>query len=139
MGRVELALYRPHKITDLGGRLICWWTESDYSHVEIVIDGWCYSSSLRDGGVRKKRIDLLPSWWGVVDLPGADAEKALSLYARTAGQRYGWTDLFTQHVMRFPREDAGGWVCSEWVAMALGLARPQTWTPGMLADYARGF
>lgn len=56
---IALAAYTPHRWNDIGGHLICWWTRSKYSHVEIVIDGWCYSSSIRRGGVSRERIARL--------------------------------------------------------------------------------
>lgn len=130
---IALAAYTPHQWHDLGGRLICWWTRSPYSHVEIVIDGVCYSSSLRDGGVRRKHIDLTKPHWTVIDID-ADPAKVLALFERTAGEPYGWLDLITQQVLRLPVSDAG-WFCSEWVAEALGLTDAHIWSPGMLARH----
>lgn len=142
MKRVSLALYRPHDWFDIGGKAICLWTRSEFSHVELVVEGegdvndLCYSSSLRDGGVRRKRIDLFPAWWKVIDLPKVDPRNIVIFYDKTAGQPYGWRDLITQHVLRLPRQDDQGWLCSEWIAMALNLPRPEVWTPGMLDDWA---
>ena len=54
---VQLALYKaPGEWTNA---LIRWWTRSQYSHCELVIDGTCYSSSERDRGVRSKVMALL--------------------------------------------------------------------------------
>ena len=47
---VQLALYKGRGT--LFNALIRWWTRSPYSHCELVINGTCYSSSIRDGGVR---------------------------------------------------------------------------------------
>lgn len=133
---VKLALYRPHKWNDLIGRSICAWTRSPYSHCELVIDGDCYSSSLRDGGVRRKRIDLDKPWWDVVHIPWADAYSVREVFAQHIGEPYGYLDLIGQHVFRIPWHIPNGWLCSEICAAALGLNHPQIWTPGMLADYA---
>lgn len=130
---VQLALYKPHRWQDIGGYVIAWWTRSAYSHCELIVDGWCYSSSLRDKGVRRKKIDTSADHWVVVDVAGADTDAILALYERTQGTRYGWTDLITQHVLRLPVNDPG-WLCSEWCAEALGLAEPRAWSPGMLAQ-----
>jgi hypothetical protein len=46
---VQLALYKSHG--NWVNRFIRWWTGSPYSHCELVINGTCYSSSVRDGGV----------------------------------------------------------------------------------------
>jgi len=131
---MQLALYRPHRWQDIGGYVIAWWTRSAYSHCELVIDGWCYSSSIRDGGVRRKQIDLTQPHWTVINID-ADEAKVLALFERTKGEPYGWLDLLTQQVLRTPFNDRRRWFCSEWVAAALGLPIPETWTPGMLAEY----
>lgn len=130
---MQLAFYKPHKWQDIGGYLIAWWTNSPYSHCELVIDGACYSSSMRDGGVRKKKIDLSEPHWVVVDIE-ADREYALDFFEKTKGTRYGWSDLITQHVLRLPIKDAG-WICSEWCAAATRKTDPVVWHPGMLARH----
>lgn len=135
---VWIAGYRPHKlIRDIPGRLICWWTRSEFSHVELVIAGQCYSSSLRDGGVRKKAINLGPSHWSLIPAPWVDADYALRFFEATEGDRYGYLDLIGQHVLRLPWHDRRGWLCSEWIAEACRLANPQQWHPGGLMEYAR--
>ena len=128
---VRLALYRPHRWQDIGGYLIAWWTRSAYSHCELVIDCWCYSSSIRDGGVRRKQIDITQPHWTVIDID-ADPEKVLALYERTKGEPYGWLDLLTQQVLRLPLSSAG-WFCSEWCAAVLGCAESWRLSPGALA------
>ena len=132
---VRLALYTPHRWNDIGGRLICAWTRSPYSHCELVVGDTCYSSSIRDGGVRRKPIDLSGPHWKVIALPHVNPLAVTQLYASTKGARYGWSDLLTQHVLRTPFDDSSRWFCSEWAAAALGLPMPETWTPGMLAEY----
>ena len=56
--------------------LIRWWTGSQYSHCELVINGTCCSSSIRDGGVRGKVMALPAHSWDVIDLPWADEHAA---------------------------------------------------------------
>lgn len=136
MAGVQLALYKPHRAMDIGGRLICLWTRSRYSHVEVVIDGICYSSSLRDGGVRAKRIDLTPGWWRVIPVTWRDPEAALRIWRIYEGEPYGWGDLLVQHVLRLPVDDPG-LLCSELCARMLGLPESMSRgiTPGQIVDY----
>jgi len=61
---VQLALYKARG--NWINRLICWWTGSPYSHCELVINGTCYSSSIRDGGVRGKTMALPSDKWDAV-------------------------------------------------------------------------
>lgn len=133
---IALAAYTPHKWHDIGGRLTAWWTRSPYSHVEIVINGVCYTSSLRDGGVRPAVIDLTPSWWRVTPIEWADENAALRVYYRHKGMPYGWMDLLTQHVLRLPVDDPG-LLCSELCALMLGLpeSTARGMSPGALVEY----
>ena len=57
MSAVQLAMYKAKG--DLFNGLIRWWTGSQYSHCELVVRGVCYSSTIRDGGVRAKVMALL--------------------------------------------------------------------------------
>lgn len=131
---MQIAFYRPHRlIRDIPGRVVCWWTNSEFSHCELVIDGICHSSSIRDGGVRAKRINLAGRpHWQVLPLPGADAGRALAFFQRTKGEPYGWLDLVLHQVFRSPAGDQRGWFCSEWVAEALGMVAPRSFSPGDL-------
>ena len=130
---VRLALYKPHRWYDIGGRLICWWTHSPYSHCELVIGDVGYSSSIRDGGVRAKRIEFDPAHWDFIGLPWAHEFEVKAFFAQTAGAPYGWTDLVLRQVLN-KGGDSPGYFCSEWVAAALGLPNPQTFNPGTLGD-----
>lgn len=134
---VRLALYRPHKWWDLGGRLVAFWTKSEFSHCELEVDGECYSSSIRDGGVRAKRIDLLARHWHVINLPWADPLRIRLLYQETRKHRYGWLDLIGSQIFNARRQDSGRWFCSEWCAAALGIPSPELYSPGSLGDYCK--
>lgn len=133
---IALAAYTPYKATDIGGRLICWWTRSKYSHVEIIINGVCYSSSLRDGGVRKKAIDLTKPHWRVIPVEWADEDAALRVFEQHRGKPYGYGDLIAQHALRLPVDDPG-LLCSELCALMLGLpeSTARGMSPGQLVEY----
>ena len=76
---VQLALRKGDK--RLSARLIQWWTNSAYSHCELVVEGWCYSSSVMDKGVRRKRIELRPDKWDVIELPWTSADDVRRFFA----------------------------------------------------------
>ena len=136
---VRLALYKPHKWHDIGGRLICWWTRSEYSHCELVVAGECYSSSIRDGGVRQRWIDLHERHWDVIDLPWADPAGVIALYAQTRKQQYGWLDLIGAQIFNRRLQLRDGWFCSEWCAAALGMPSPEIYSPGALGDFCKDY
>lgn len=132
---VRLALYKARG--QVGNALIRWWTGSPYSHCELVIDGWCYSSSLQDGGVRRKRIDLDPARWDVLDLPWADAGAVLRYFRRTDHHRYGWLSLIASQIFNGNWSGHDAQFCSEWCAAALGIPNPPTYSPETLGDACR--
>lgn len=142
MGQVQLALYRgpgttlAHQATHIvtcavltvaGGR----WCP--YSHAELVIDGRCYSSSVRDGGVRSKTIDLATGRWHVIDAPGVDADAALRRFAEREGLGYDWPGAL-RWGLPFLRQRPRADYCFELVAHMLGLADPSRWSPLDLRD-----
>lgn len=130
---VQLAL-RKHD-TRLTAQVIQWWTNSIYSHCELVIDGWCYSSSAMDGGVRKKQIELNPAKWDVIDLPWADGAQIVDYYRDTDHHRYGWVGLITSQLLNLNRETVGAQFCSQWCGAALGLPSPASLSPRTLGEW----
>lgn len=132
---IHLALYKGpaddwlHK---LGHWIVCIGTLSRYSHVELVVDGVCYSSSSRDGGVRAKVIDLYSGHWDVFPVDG-DAERAKAWFIAHMGQKYDWLGVlrFVPGLKWLPRRK-DEWFCSESVAASLGVRKPSRYTPAGL-------
>lgn len=143
MSRVQLALYRgpgttmahrlAHVITvavlTLRAARWCPW-----SHAELVIDGRCHSSSVRDGGVRSKTIDLNTGRWDVIDLPAVDADAALRRFTLREGLGYDWPGAL-RWGLPFLRQRPRADYCFELVAYMLGLPNPSRWSPLDLRDY----
>lgn len=97
-------------------RLVQWWTKGPYSHVELVINGVCYTSSPRDNGVRMKLINLHSGNWDVFDLMG-DEDYALAWFKEHMGQKYDYLGLLG-FVLPFRRSHPSMWFCSEAVGQA---------------------
>ena len=136
---VKLALRKNDKRIVAKG--IQWWTNSIYSHCELVVDGMCYSSSAMDKGVRRKTITLDPAKWDVIDLPWADADRVLRYFHATRKHNYGWASLLTSQLLNLNREVGEAPFCSQWCAEALGLPNPVTYGPrtlGELCTYISG-
>ena len=67
-------------------RLIRWWTGSQYSHVELVIDGTWYSSSHTDGGIRSRVISGDSGNWDIYELDSIfDKDFALKYFQERVG------------------------------------------------------
>lgn len=128
---VQLALYKGRGT--LFNALIRWWTRSPYSHCELVINGTCYSSSVRDGGVRAKVMALPSDKWDVIELPWADDTAVTDWFIAHERDRYGWLDLLTGQVLGMQRDHRGVF-CSEACAKALGLHGSTRMSPQGLLD-----
>ena len=124
---MQIALYKGPTGSSIRHFISHWairiWTWSKYSHAELVIDGICYSSSVRDGGVRAKRINLDSGKWDVFDVPATqeDMEYALAWFAENRGSAYDWLGI-KRFVVPFVRHDPDKWFCFEAVGDMLGLA-----------------
>lgn len=89
------------------------------THVEAIHavhdDGTCTiaSSSLRDGGVRAKRVALKPGHWLIVNVPQWDVRASIQHLALTEGMPYDWRGAGATVLPL--RQRPGEWFCTEWV------------------------
>lgn len=149
MTKIYLALYKGKKDgKDIKTRLLrcADWavrqsTNGIYSHCEIAIahdDGLysCYSSSIRDGGVRFKVMPLPPDKWDLirVDLP---EQRVHEFYAQTKGAKYDWAGCLGIALPAL-RQNVKKWFCSEWCAGCLGYDQPARFSPNGLAKQLSG-
>ena len=145
MTKIYLALYKGKKDgKDIKTRLLrcADWavrqsTNGIYSHCEIAIakeNGVysCYSSSIRDGGVRFKVMPLPPDKWDLirVDLP---EQRIHEFYAQTKGAKYDWAGCLGIALPAL-RQNVKKWFCSEWCAGCLGYDQPARFSPNGLAQ-----
>lgn len=129
---IKLALYKAKGT--LPNAAIRWWTGSQYSHCELVVDGWCYSSSVMDKGVRRKLIDLNSGHWDCIDLPWADAEFVRDYLDKTDHLGYGWGALVTSQFLNLGIGYADSQFCSEWCANALQIPNASAYSPQTLLE-----
>lgn len=130
---MHLAVYRgpaktlAHKLFHL---LVCLRTFSRYSHCELVIDGVCWSASSRDGGVRRKVIDLHSGHWDMfpLDTDAYDKQYALAYFAARKGWKYSWAGVWRLGFrLFFLRVREGEAFCSQICAGALKLDKPENY------------
>lgn len=123
---VAIAFYKgpPNPLwRKVGHYAIRLWTWSKWSHAELVIDGWCYSSSVMDGGVRSKQIDLDSGHWDVVPIELDDMQiaKALLWFASHDGNSYDFQNI-ARWVFPFIPQHPLQSVCFEAIGQALDMA-----------------
>lgn len=116
--------------------LIRTWTNSKYSHLELVIDGICYSSSPRDNGVRRKVIPLDSGNWDILEISDdyLVKQKALEFFDEHKGAKYDTLGA-VKIAIRFLPNRKEKFFCSEFCADALGLKQPRKFTPESLYQY----
>lgn len=150
---VYLALYRGrksgYKPSALLARFSDWLTrkltKGQYSHCEIVVARRefirgghyesemvydCYSSSVRDGGVRCKRINVTDGKWDLLPLNISETQ-VKTLFVKTEGRKYDW--LGAVGVVLKSSHSSSKYFCSEWCGKVLGLNEPWRFSPNDLA------
>lgn len=127
---MQIAFYKGrHRLFD---RVVQFLTKGPYSHCELAIDGQCYSSSWRDGGVRRKTIDLASGNWDVHPIHLADEDYVRAWFELHMGDKYDVLGLFG-FVLPWRTESRSRWFCSEACAEALGLSRGWKISPNDLS------
>ena len=125
---LSLALYKgppSDLLHTIGHNATKLWTWSKYSHAELVIDGVCWSSSSRDGGVRSKVIDIDSGKWDVIKLTDNLLVKynALLWFKQHEGDEYDYRNIL-RFVIPIAGHNKRKWVCYEACAAALGIDNP---------------
>ena len=92
---VKVAFYKAEKGTIID-KIVSLFVRK-YSHIEIYVNGWCYSISWRDKGGRAKKIDLNDGKWENLNLPTMN-KKQLKLfseeYHKVKDMAYDFLTLF---------------------------------------------
>lgn len=121
--------------------IIKFFTHGKYSHCELVFKGtkdgryMCYTSSNRDGGVRKKIMELPAGRWDLVPVK-IDYNQVFRFYQKTVGCKYDLCGAIGV-VTRFGNVK-NRYFCSEWCAEALKLKQPHKYSPNSLYQYLKG-
>ncbi|HDR1428741.1 enoyl-CoA hydratase [Pasteurella multocida subsp. multocida] len=134
--RVYLALYKGKKSgrrpKDFLARFSDWltrkFTKGIYSHCEIVVRREefltghhyevevihdCYSSSIRDGGVRCKQIDVYDrEKWDLIELKNIKEEQIKRYFESTKGLSYDWWGALG--IVLGLKQKRSKFFCSEW-------------------------
>ena len=118
-------------------RLICFFTDAPYSHVELVHQfdeysriGHCWGASAPDKGVRPKAINLDPSRWEVYHIKDyKDLPEINEWFKPHQGKSYDWIGALGVKLC-FLRHHPNKLFCSEVAAMYLDAAgKPERYSP----------
>ena len=131
---MELAMYKGQ-----GGwfnKAIRFWTKSDYSHCEIIINGTWYSSSHTDGGVRSRVISGESGNWDIYVLDGEEYLAEL-VFDMANGLKYDWFGIVFSQILPFGLQANKRYFCSELCGHMLGIKDPQRLAPHELFKYLK--
>lgn len=120
----------------LFNRLIRWWTGSEITHVELVIDGVWYSSSHYDNGVRATTaINGKSGNWEIYELEGYDKNKALEVFDKVKGSKYDWLGILLSQGIDLGVHNKNRYFCSELVMEMLGFRDGYKYAPHEVLIY----
>lgn len=88
------------------------------------------SASLRDKGVRPKKVTLDPDHWWVVDVPLWDVQRSIDFLDLTIGLPYDYRGALA--TMLPGSQDSARWFCNEWVAAPF-IKAPGSFSPSQFA------
>ena len=107
---------------------------SVFSHVELEINGVCYSASNRDGGVRSKVIDTSnkQKWVSFELKNNIDKNICLNYFKSVEGQKYDWLNIFFSQITKLNIQSSNKQICSEFVGNCLQLDNAYKYSPEAL-------
>lgn len=109
-----------------------------YSHAELCLNGVCYSSSVRDAGVRSKLVDLNSGKWDLIELNLSETSKQIALdrFFSIDGKSYDFLGAVGV-VLPFVQDSRDKYFCFEVVATMLGIPNQGKVTPIELERFNR--
>lgn len=117
--------------------LVKWWTQSPYSHCELIFnDGISASASFLDGGVRFKQIDYDPTKWDMVNIPDELQEAAHAYFKLHEGEEYSIRGNL-RFLFGFIKVSRKKKFCSWALGESLGVPEADRYYPGILIGTLR--
>jgi hypothetical protein len=102
------------------------------THVELVVNNLCYSSSSMDGGVRRKSIDINNGNWEVKHIECENESEIIHFYQMTKKRKYDHVAAVLNHLIQlcidvFKKR----YTCSEWCILAYNKANNTNINPNI--------
>ncbi|HEH9648443.1 TPA: enoyl-CoA hydratase [Pasteurella multocida] len=129
MTKVYLALYKGKKIGNSPSALLARsadflvrkFTKGIYSHCELALKSnnqfICYSSSIREGGVRRKVMNLDKDKWDLIELHEVTEKQIESYFKQTKGMKYDFWGAIG--IVLGIKQKRSKFFCSEWFFNAI--------------------
>ena len=114
-------------------RIVRWWTNSPYSHAELVLPDtttWLgISPFLKSKVASREKLLADHTEWKLVDLEVTQEQLdiIMEFYEFTEGQGYDWIGMLLSQFLPCKIKHKKRWYCSEWIAYALRIACVIDW------------
>lgn len=139
---MRIAFYKSFITTNIWDWIVGILTFSKYSHCELIVDDYAYSSSNRDDGVRRKQIVFNPKNWDIYEINAPEDKWHLfKFYITTKDLKYDLIPvLLYPFIDMIKTQNHHKYFCSEWIAKALNRMKITKMlntaiTPGELYTY----
>jgi uncharacterized protein YycO len=110
---------------DINSKLIKFWTKSEYSHVEIIINNNSYDVDTSCGVRKYISISKDIESWDIisidVDISEENFKKIERFIENQVGLKYDWRGIFLSQFINFGIDSDTKWFCSEFVTKILQL------------------
>ena len=124
--KIKVAFYKGKG--DFVNAIVRWWTNSVYSHAELVLADnvtWIGISPFVKSKIDKKiKLQANPNDWEFITLEITEQQYdvIMQFFADTEGHGYDWVGMLLSQFLPCKIKHRKRWYCSEWIAYALRIA-----------------
>lgn len=124
--KIQVAFYKGEG--NFFNKVVRWWTESIYSHAEIILpDGYTWigiSPFLKSKVDERKKIMFDHGEWDFIDMDITENQYKIIMefFEDTKGQGYDWLGMLLSQFLPCKIKHKKRWYCSEWISYALRIA-----------------
>ena len=124
--KIQVAFYKGEG--NFFNKVVRWWTDSIYSHAEIVLpDGYTWvgiSPFIKSKVDERKKIMFVRKEWDFIDIDITENQYniIMEFFEDTKGQGYDWIGMLLSQFLPCKIKHKKRWYCSEWISYALRIA-----------------
>lgn len=128
---IKIAFYKGDG--DILNKIVRWWTNSKYSHAELVLPDdvtWIGISPFIKSKVESRKkliVDNLDWDFVKIKITEEQYQTIIDFFNETRGRGYDWIGMSLSQFLPFRIKHHNRWYCSEWIAYALRIACVIDW------------
>ena len=129
--KIQIAFYKGDG--NILNKIVRWWTNSVYSHAELVIpetSTWMGITPLlksKINAIKKEECNMAD--WDFIDIEISQSQynNIMEFYEDTHGHGYDWIGMLLSQFLPCKIKHKNRWYCSEWIAYALRISGIIDW------------